>query len=195
MGFSVSAGFTSNFAKVQWFSEEKGDWTALVKKDLKDLCLNPNLEFYEDAKKDKLKKEIKERCKNYALSKFQNLQKNHSKMRNLVYSDLNIQNYFQRKDISLKQKQMIFRSRTYTEKYKNNFKNKYEDLACIICRKHIDDQESVFMECNEFSKQLDDDDNDLNYKDIFTNNIPLNLIKKLTRINKVRSNFEEQMTS
>ena len=62
---------------------DKGDWYLQVRKDLNDFDLPEDLYFYEDMSEKKFKDLVKGRATDYAVQKFQQKMRNHSKMKRL----------------------------------------------------------------------------------------------------------------
>ena len=179
-----------NFVRIQWFNEEKGDWTEQVKKDLEDLEIEGDFKYFENANKEKFKNLIKEKCKMFAFRKYETDKEKHKKIKNLNYEDLKIQRYFLERNITTEQKRMIFRTRTHMERYKYNYKNQYKDLSCIVCDEHTDSQEESFKMCKGIPTQDDETDDNTRYEDLFEENIPIGIIKRLSRIRNIRENYQ-----
>ena len=83
-----------SFYVTQWNNPTRGDWTEQVKLDLKDFNIPRSFDHILSKSKDAFKKMVKIKAKEYALNKLIEKQKTHSKMKNLTYKDLKIQEYF-----------------------------------------------------------------------------------------------------
>ena len=70
----------------------------------------------------------------------------HSKSRGLD-SDLKVQPYLQTHEMSLKEKQLLFKLRTYTYNCKANFKHQFQpDIKCHTC--NADDTQEHLLTCS-----------------------------------------------
>ena len=129
------------FFRAQCAEPIKGDWASTVKKDLE--FLNIKLSFDEITNYSALafNKLVKDATKKKAFSELVKQQKAHSKGKEIVYKDLNLQNYL-KKDSPLdnEEKRFLFAARTRGLNVKNNFKQGNPDLKCRLCRDHIEDQ-------------------------------------------------------
>ena len=61
-------------------------------------------------------------------------------MSNIQYNDLKIQNYLKDEKISVKEAHNLFKFRTRVAKFKENFKNKQDEILCPLCLVHPDNQ-------------------------------------------------------
>ena len=78
---------------VQWHNPSKGDWTELVKEDLDDFKIELSFENMQAKSKDSFKRIVKSKAKEYALKILLEKKSLHSKMENVDYTELKIQNY------------------------------------------------------------------------------------------------------
>ena len=86
----------------------KDDWTETVLQDLSDFGIKADLHVLGAMAKSTLKNLIKAKGKEYELDKL-NLEKfKHSKMENLVHTDLKTQDYLLSSEISTEQKRNLF---------------------------------------------------------------------------------------
>ena len=70
----------------------------------------------------------------------------HSKMDDLWYSNLNLQEYMKTNKFSADEVRIIFAYRTKMAKFKENFRNGSENIPCPLCHIHFDKQ-SVPFQC------------------------------------------------
>ena len=87
----------NKFFMCQWNYPVKNDWTTQVRSDLEDFNLNVDLTDLKSKSKTTFKKIIKLKMKEYSLEYLNNLKEKHSKMENLTYSKLKLQNYLNKK--------------------------------------------------------------------------------------------------
>jgi len=96
-------------------------------------------------KREKFKELVKEtRC--LAFTKMIQLKDIQSKMKNLNYLELKMQNYLMCNDISVNQARLIFRTRCRMTTYWNNFKGHNLTQICPVCKEGdtVDDQRHSF---------------------------------------------------
>ena len=87
------------------------------------------------------------------------------KLSKLKYTKFQIQEYIMSKEITTKQKQIIFSIRTQTYKVKGNLPKQYQNnLKCRGCNFKLESQEHVFTECPFMLRRLKNDQ----YLSIFT---------------------------
>ena len=90
----------------------KDDWSEQVKVDLKDLGIKKYLRKIEVTSKASFKKMVKSKIYEYALDQLNLENFSHSKMDNVVYPELKIQDYLLSEDISTAEKMNLFHFRT-----------------------------------------------------------------------------------
>ena len=119
-------------------------------------------------KHEKFSKLVKERCMKVALSYLLDLKQRHSKMDNLNYQELKIQDIYKSKVIYSGFARKLFKWRTRMFDLKNNFATKYSNLSCPLCMKHIDKDEAL-LTCETIMAQITK--KDINYADLFCKNV------------------------
>ena len=82
------------------------------------------------------------KTKEFALNNLLNLKSEHSKMDNLSYIDLKMQNYLKSSEIPVNEAQNLFKYRVKLRvaQLKENFGDKYENKACPLCSLNLDTQ-------------------------------------------------------
>ena len=164
----------NKFLKTQLKTQKPKDWTTQVLKDLKEFQIELNLEELKDIKKSKLKRILKKAVDEKAFEKLTDLKNGHSKVMNLKYSKLKMRNYLKanRFRISLEECQEIFKIRSRVTDVKINFRGKYENLECDICKKQEESQKHI-LECSEIMKE--DGFKKVEYEQIFEEDTKLQL--------------------
>ena len=124
----------------------KNDWTTQIKDDLR-AC---NISLTEDEickmKRAKFKTLVNRNIREAAKNHLKGLKEVHSKSRGLD-SDLKVQPYLQTNEMSLKEKQLLFKLRTYTYNWKANFKHQFQpDIKCYAC--NADDTQEHLLTCS-----------------------------------------------
>ena len=120
--------------------------------------------------------------KEYSLQYLNNQKENHSKMKNLNYPQLKLQNYLKQRDISVQSAKNLFKWRTRVAKFKNNYKHSYLSLACPLCLTHSDTQEHS-LECSSVTDSVNVRGD---YQDIFMEDIPVDIADTLLKIANIR---------
>jgi predicted metal-dependent hydrolase len=77
----------------QWKFLAKDDWTTQVQKDLVDFEIHMSLGKIKKKSPDSFKRLVKRKTKEYTLNYLLGLKEKHSKMDNLNYIELKLQNY------------------------------------------------------------------------------------------------------
>ena len=91
------------FFMTQWHNETNGDWTQQIKTDLSDLEIPCDFEVIKSKSTWAFNSLVKRQAKKYALNMLTKKQMKHSKMDDLYYTDLEIQNYFKIPGIQTRQ--------------------------------------------------------------------------------------------
>ena len=104
----------------------------------------------------------------YAESELINKKENHSKMSDISYSEFKMQNYLKNQDINSGQAKSLFKFRSRMVDVKCNFKNKFADLDCPLCKISPDTQEHL-LKCEKIQEKNIEIKNNktCEYKDIF----------------------------
>ena len=125
-------------SKVLYYKKEdpiKKDWFSTVINDLKDFGLDfMNLEDIKEMKKDNFKKVVKEKCKETSLKYLLDGNLERSKLKNLKYYDLSIQEYLTSTKITTRRKKYLFQFRTRMTNVGYNYGNK-KLVLCVILMK------------------------------------------------------------
>ena len=67
----------------------------------------------------------------------------HSKMSNVNYKDLKLQDIYKSENINSFRAKNLYRWRTRMWEFRNNYRGKYSDLKCQLCKNHIDKDELI----------------------------------------------------
>ena len=141
--------------KAQWDRPVKNDWTEQVKDDRKSLGFETDLDWVKQIKKDKFKEIIKDKIHEKAFKDLMDRKIKHSKLKNLEYKNLEMQQYLSHGDISVNQARIIFKYRTRMSNYWNNFRGSLEDQNCPVCKKeNTSDTQEHGLECEVLMKSL-----------------------------------------
>ena len=160
----------------------KGDWSEIVRRDLEDLEIQESFEQIKNKSRGVFKNLVKKKTREFALRRLQNSQSKHSKMNNLQYENIEIQDYFLRKDINNEQKKLIFKFRTRMANFGENFKGGRSQVNCPLCKTHPDKQELSYI-CPFINSKMEVE-GDMN--EIYGNNINKNTIETIEKITNLR---------
>ena len=113
------------------------------------------------------------------------LKVDHSKLDNLVYNKLKLQNYLKNDSIPVHEAKNLFKFRVRAANFKENFGDRYEDKSCPMCKLQLDTQ-AHSVQCEKVKEDITIDGN---YSDIFKENVPSNISQTLLRISKLRKDL------
>ena len=152
--------------KSQCKNPVKGDWCLSVQEDLKDFGLESySFDRIKKIKKNKFKKIIKKACKATAFKFLMDEKEGKSKLENIDYKDLQLQNYLKAKNVYYKKQSLLFKLRTRMINVNSNYG---KTTVCPLCLKSIDNQKHLIQSCE---KLLIKDEAQIVYEDIFSNDI------------------------
>ena len=92
------------FFMTQWTNPCKSDWTEKVKVDLADLNIRQDLAFISSFSKLSFKNLVKQRIKEYSLDVLNERKYRHTKMDDVLYTELKIQDYLLSEELTVDQK-------------------------------------------------------------------------------------------
>ena len=168
----------------QWQQPVKGDWVLQVNEDLEMFKIPSNLTWIKTKSKLNFKSIVKGKAKQIGFDLLSNMKEKHSKMENLQYTELKIQNYLENDQIKVDEARTLFKFRTRMMKCWGNFKGGRPPQNCPICKEHytVDTQEHSF-ECRVLKRMINIEGE---YHDIFSNNINEKIARTVDRIEKMR---------
>jgi hypothetical protein len=172
----------SKVFKAQWKYPVRDDWTTTVQQDLKDFDISLSIDEIKVKSEYSFKRLVKIKAKEYALDSLLTMKNRHSKMDNLEYVELNIQNYLNDDRIPVNEAQNLYRFRTRVAYFKDNFKNAYTNIACPLCLVQLDTQAHC-VQCPVVQEKVKVQGS---YIDIFSEDIPSDISKTLHEISKLR---------
>ena len=115
-------------------------------------------------------------------------------MSNIEYEELKIQTYLKsNSNLTNDEKSILFKFRTRMAEFKNNFRNKYENIQCRLCKSETDDQPHLFYcqilinNCKELAEN-----SLIEYEDIFSTKLKQQqkAIKLIAKVWKVKEKLE-----
>ena len=177
------------FFSTQWkYPTNKQDWTELVREDLRDFEIPIDLEFIKSKGPYAFKNFVKSKSKEYAWKKFMRLKIGHSKLDDLWYAELKLQDYLNCNKFTTEEARTLFSFRTRMAKFEENYKNGRSNILCPLCQLHFDTQALAFQ-CPKVRAEINVK---RNYDEIFKSDISKELAKTLTEILKFRTRFLEE---
>ena len=112
-----------------------------------------SFQYIESKSAEVFKKLVKRRAKEYALEVLQTKKLKHTKMDNVTYRDLEMQDYFSSDQIDNNQKRTVFKLRTRMERFGENFRGGRDHVMCPICELHLDSQD-LSLQCPEVRNEF-----------------------------------------
>ena len=188
---------TSELTSRVYFAQKrrpiKDDWVLSVHDDLKEL------EFTEDdikiLKNYKFKKYLKTNLRKAAFRYLQNLRLSHSKGSQIIYNNLELQNYLKSRELSMKEKSLLFKLRTQMTDVRANFSSKYVTTNCNLCDTEVPQTEWHLLQCPiliESCTKLKND-SQTEYEDIFDDiDSQVQAVKLFEDILKIKEKIEEK---
>ena len=172
----------SRFFYCQWLESNQTDWTKQVKVDLVDFNLPEDLEQIRKRSIFSWKNIVKKKAKEFELRNMNTIKetKNKSKMKELHYEKLEVQEYF--KTLEVSQAKTLFRFRTRMAQFDGNFKGYGSVDLCPLCGDHSDLQQLCFV-CPVVKEKVGISEE---YGNIFGSKISINLATTIDRIMKIR---------
>ena len=179
----------SQFFNTQWkYPTNHKDWTELVKQDLVDFGIPGELDYIKSKSKISMSNLVKIKSKEFAWKKFMQSKMKHSKMDNLWYSKLEIQDYLKSNKFTTNEVRTIFSFRTRMANFGENFKNGQSQVPCPLCHLHLDSQAMAF----QCSKVLEEVEVNGHYNDLFKEEIPKDLAETIVNIVEYRRKYMEE---
>ena len=171
------------FFITQWNKPSKGDWTETAKENMEEFGLQADLGFLKSKSKSSFKNILKKKAIEYAFEELTEKQAKHSKMENLQYSELAIQNYFLQPGINIDEIRSIFKYRTRMAPFGENFRAGRESVTCPLCSTHVDSQVMSFM-CPAIRKNINID---CDIQDLYTDTMNMKTASTVSYILKLRN--------
>ena len=177
-----SSSMLYNFFITQWLNPTKGDWTLQVQQDLEDLGIPQSFNYIASKSAQSFKKLVKSKVEQFSFNILKKKQNTHSKMKNLNYDKLEMQDYLSCKHINISEKKTIFRYRTRMENFGENFRGGKTTAPCPLCHLHTD-QQDISFQCTEIKKYIDVKGN---ISDIYKDTIDYEAMRTAIEISKYR---------
>ena len=158
----------------QWNNPTKGDWTETVRENLVEFGFNEEYEFLKNISKLSFKNTLKKKAKEVALDELLEKQSKHSKMDNVSYSELAIQDYFLLPGINVEEIRSVFKFSTRMAPYGENFRGNRDCVQCPLCSTHVDSQ-VLGLNCPAIRKIFNID---CDIQDVYSDSVTINTAKQ-----------------
>ena len=141
----------NRFLNTQMKSQKPKDWTTQVQKDMKEWKIEITFEELKGIKNSKLKRILHKAVEEKTLERLNEIKSKHSKVMGLNHKKLKMQNYLKANKLKISQElaQTVFKMRSRMEEVKINFRGKYENLECGVC-KEVEESQKHIIECRNF---------------------------------------------
>ena len=175
------------FFLAQWqFPANKNEWTTQVKSDLEEFGFPVDLDKLKAISINSFKSQVKKKAKEVAFYMFLGKKDRHSKLENMFYSNLKLQNYL--KELNKFEGQTMFSYRTRMSNYGQNYSGNGMPTICPLCHSHIDSQKWSYQ-CSRIKQNVTIENN---YSDIFSDKVKRNTVNTVLRIEKFRKEYLQE---
>ena len=146
-------------------------------------ALSWNLEIIEKMSKNAFKNLVKKHARNYEFSRFLEIKKTKSKMKNLFYQEFKLQNYLLLKNMNT----FLYKFRVRMAPFGENFRGGQVKIMCPFCGNHADGQAESWI-CTKMNKMMVIKGK---YEDIFGQTFTHELVKTAESLSAFREEFEK----
>ena len=143
-----------SFFITQLYDPSPGDWTEQAKQDFEEFGISSDIKYLKSKSVESFKRIVKSKADMYELVRLTQKQGTHSKMDNLHYSKLEIQNYLKMPGISTEEAQNLFRWRVRMAPFGENYRGGQDHVICPLCHAHLDNQ-PMALQCNQLKKEME----------------------------------------
>ena len=131
----------------------KGDWILQVRKDLDEVEMNVTMEDIQMMSIENFKAKVKTSIRKAALKYLNGEKARMSKIMHISHEALELQHYLSPTTLEVSEAKLLFQLRSRMTNVKVNFRNKYADLTCPICKiEGSEDSQQHIYECVELLK-------------------------------------------
>ena len=158
--------------------------------------LNLTFDYFGELSKWRVKKLVREKTSKAAFNYLMEIKKTQSKISNLQYDSLEIQEYLVAGNINTQLSIIIFKARSLTLDIKLHKKWKFKDTVCVGCGEREESGEEI-LKCDGFDKEREEEiSNEMNYNNFFdgTSSQMVEMAQLLKKRLKVREKIMEETT-
>ena len=180
----------SKFFLTQWkYPTGKQEWTEQVKKNLEEFG-GEDLDWMKNKSKSSFKTIVKKQARKLALHTLILEKERHSKMENLNYKNLEMQDYSKDQTINVNQARTLFRFRTRMARFWGNFKGGRPPQKCPVCSEVMSiDTQSHSFQCEVLGASININGN---YENIFEAKVTQTVARTVENIEKFRQPYLEK---
>ena len=113
-----------------------------------DFSLSEDLDSIKNKSKTSFNRLLKTKGIEFAFYSYLERKKTHSKMENLLYTELKMQDHFNSEQVTVMEAQNLFNYRTRMADYSENYRGHMGPKTCPLCKTHLDCQ-SLSFHCPE----------------------------------------------
>ena len=141
----------SKIFHAQWENPVQSDWVLDVQENLLEFDLPDRLEDIQTMSAYQFKTLVKKRAKQYEFEKLLELKMSKTKMKNLIYTELKMQDYLSLNKMNTSEAKSLFKFRLRMAPFGENFRGGQKVIICPLCNDHPDGQSESFW-CTELKK-------------------------------------------
>ena len=182
-----SSEMLSKFLWAQWENPIKFDWTLEVRKNLKEFGVTNNIEEIKNMSKYSFKKLVMKKAREFEFLRYLQIKETKSKMKNLSYPCLEMQDYLLLKNMNTSQAKAMFKFRVKMAPFGENFRGGRDKVLCPLCHLHPDGQEESFS-CVKMKEIMDIKGK---YQQIFGWKFPRDIIQTVQKIYEFREVYRK----
>ena len=138
----------SSFFMAQWENPVPGDWTEQVKIDLEKIKLDLTLETIKLMSKEEFQKVVKNAINKTAFAYLNVEKQKRDKVKHIEHRYLKLQPYLCPGNLNIREAKLLFHLRTRMVDVKENFRNKYPDTICPVCKGDLKDTQEHVLVCS-----------------------------------------------
>ena len=168
---------------VQWNQPTKNDWTYFVKQDLLDFRIESDLLNLKNISEWSFKNLVRKKANEYEFNELMKKKQTHSKLKDLQYTKLEMQEYLKLENLNTTEALTLFRYRVRMAKYGENFRGNNKEILCPLCNTHLDNQKMCFESCSVLKKHIEIFGS---YDQIFDPYVPNEVAQTLIKMDKFR---------
>ena len=183
------------FFEAQKQNPVKGDWSEQIKSDIKEINLQLTFDEIKILSQESFRLKVRRAIDTAAFKWLMDEKESKSKLKDLKFEKLKMQNYLGNKELETIEKKFLFQIRTRMLDVKSNFKNKHSDLSCPLLCGHREDNQQHILECPILLQNIKDVTTDkINYHDIFSSDISkqIRTLRIMRKLWKKRKNIIEK---
>ena len=152
----------------------EGDYIELVLKDANEIGVVIDENKMSKMKKEDFKNVVKTKVRHAALKYLNNLKQKHSKVRNIIYTELELQTYLKSPVFTSDNNSTLYALRTRTVRgIRSDFGQMYEDHSCPLGCGDTDNLPNI-IKCSVLNNRLQSDSlatDCIRYEDVFSKDV------------------------